>query len=84
MLKMVTDKKGRILGVSIAWANAGEMINMWALAISKKMTVRDVSAYIPPYPTMTEIGKRAAITFYAPLTRKPFVRSLIGFLRKFG
>jgi pyruvate/2-oxoglutarate dehydrogenase complex dihydrolipoamide dehydrogenase (E3) component len=84
MLKMVTDRKGRILGVSIAGANAGEMINLWALAISKKMTVRDVSAYIPPYPTMTEIGKRAAITFYAPLTRKPFIRSMIGFLRKFG
>ena len=37
---------------------------MWALALSKNMTVRDVSGYIPPYPTMSEIGKRAAITYY--------------------
>lgn len=84
MLKMVTNKKGKILGVSIAGANAGEMINMWSLAISQNLSVKDVTAYIPPYPTMSEIGKRAAITYYTPLTRKPFIRKLIGFLRKFG
>ena len=84
MIKMVTDRKGRILGVGIAGAGAGEMINMWALAISQKLKVRDVAGYVPPYPTMSEIGKRAAITYFAPMTRKPFVRSLIGFLRKFG
>lgn len=84
MIKMVTNKKGRILGVSIAGANAGEMINMWALALSKDMTVKDVASYIPPYPTMSEIGKRAATAYYAPMTRKPLVRKVIGFLRKFG
>ena len=84
LIKMVTGGRGRILGVSIVGANAGEMINFWALAISKSMTVRDIAAYVPPYPTMSEIGKRAAITYYAQATRRPFVRWLIGFLRKFG
>ncbi|MFK5978009.1 MAG: FAD-dependent oxidoreductase [Rhizobiaceae bacterium] len=83
-IKIITNKKGKILGVSIAGANAGEMINMWALAVSKGLTVRDVSGYVAPYPTMSEIGKRAATSYYAPLTRKPFVRWLVGFLRKFG
>ena len=58
LIKMVTGKKGTILGVSIVGANAGEMINTWALAISKEMTVQDVAGYVPPYPTMSEIGKR--------------------------
>ena len=84
LIKMITNKKGKILGVSIVGANAGEMINFWALALSKSMTVKDIAGYIPPYPTMTEIGKRAAITYYSEATRKPFVRRLIGFLRKFG
>jgi len=84
LIKMITNKKGKILGVSIAGANAGEMINMWALAVSKDLTVQDVSSYIAPYPTMSEIGKRAATSYYIPLTRKPFVRWLVGFLRKFG
>lgn len=84
MIKMITSKKGKILGVSIAGANAGEMINIWALAVSKSMTVKDVAGYIPPYPTMSEIGKRAATSFYMPYPSKPWLRSLIAFLRKFG
>ncbi len=84
MIKLITDKKGRILGVSIAGAGAGEMINTWALAITNKMKLSNVRGYVPPYPTMAEIGKRAAITYYTPVTRKPFVRRLISFLRRFG
>lgn len=83
-VKMVTDARGRILGVSIVGAGAGEMINMWALAIAKKMTVRDIASYVAPYPTMSEIGKRAAITYFSEATRKPTVRGLVRFLRMFG
>ncbi len=84
LIKMITDKKGRILGVSIAGAGAGEMINMWALAVANKMKLSDVRGFVPAYPTMGEIGKRAAITYYAPMTRKPFVQKLLTFLRRFG
>ncbi|MGB7431332.1 MAG: FAD-dependent oxidoreductase, partial [Ahrensia sp.] len=84
LVKIVTDKKGKILGASIVGANAGEMINIFALAVSKKMKVSDLRGYIAPYPTMTEITKRAATQFSVPLTRKPAVRKLIGFLRMFG
>lgn len=83
-IKVMAGKRGRILGVGIVGANAGEMINIWALALSKGMTLRDMTAYVPPYPTMTEIGKRAAITYFAGATRKPIVRRLIAFLRRFG
>ena len=84
LVKMVTDRKGRILGASIVGANAGEMINMFALAVSKKMKAGDLRGYIAPYPTMTEITKRAATSFAAPMTRKPMVRNILGFLRRFG
>lgn len=83
-IKVIADRKGRILGVSIVGANAGEMLNMWALAITNRMKLRDVVGYISPYPTMSEIGKRAVVSGYAPLARKPFVRWLVRFLRKFG
>ena len=84
LIKMVTDKKGRILGVSIAGAGAGELINTWALAVANRMKLSDVRGFLPAYPTMGEIGKRAAITYYAPMTRKPFVRKLLTLLRRFG
>jgi len=84
LVKVITDKKGKILGASIAGAGAGEMINVFALAVSKKMKVQDLRGFIAPYPTMTEITKRAATSFSAPMTRKPMVRKIIGFLRRFG
>ncbi|MCP4183619.1 MAG: FAD-dependent oxidoreductase [Hyphomicrobiales bacterium] len=84
MIKLVAGKKGKILGASIVGHNASEMINIWSLAISKNMSLSDVTAYIPPYPTMSEIGKRAAVSYYVPLTRKPLIRGVISFLQKFG
>ncbi len=84
LIKVIAGRKGRILGASIAGANAGEMINLWALAVAKQMTVRDITGYVAPYPTMTEIGKRAAVSYYAESTRNPWVRRVIGLLRSFG
>lgn len=84
LIKMVTNKKGLIVGVSIVGTGAGEMMNMWALAITNKMKVGDVVGYVSPYPTLSEIGKRAAVTNYTSLARKPIIRSVIRFLQKFG
>lgn len=84
LIKIITDKKGMICGVSIAGAQAGEMMNLWALAISQKLKVRDIAGFVSPYPTMTEIGKRAATTYYADMPKKPFIRSVVKFLQKFG
>ena len=84
LIKMVTNKKGLIVGVSIVGTGAGEMMNMWALAITNKMKVGDVVGYVSPYPTLSEIGKRAAVTNYTSLARKPIIRTLIRFLQKFG
>ncbi|NKB52369.1 MAG: dihydrolipoamide dehydrogenase [Rhizobiaceae bacterium] len=84
LIKIIARKNGTIEGVSIAGVMAGEMMNMWALAISQKLKVKDIAGYVAPYPTMSEIGKRAATSFYAPATKKPFVRWLVRFLAKFG
>ncbi len=63
-LKVVTDKKGKILGASMVGKNAGELIGMWALAISSGLKVSAVASMILPYPTMSEISKRVAGAWY--------------------
>jgi pyruvate/2-oxoglutarate dehydrogenase complex dihydrolipoamide dehydrogenase (E3) component len=83
-VKLVTDRRGRILGVSIVGRQAGEMISFWTLAMSRKLRVHDVANLVLPYPTTGEIGKRAAIAYFSPMTRRPLVRRLIRFLRVFG
>ncbi|WP_099050752.1 dihydrolipoyl dehydrogenase family protein [Pararhizobium polonicum] len=84
LIKIVAGRRGRILGVTIAGAGAAEMINMWSMAIANGQGLRHVRGAVAPYPTMTEIGKRAVIAYYTPLTRKPAVRAIIRLLRRFG
>jgi hypothetical protein len=37
-----------------------------------------------PYPTLSELSKRVAFTYYQPTLAKGWVRSIIGLLRRFG
>jgi pyruvate/2-oxoglutarate dehydrogenase complex dihydrolipoamide dehydrogenase (E3) component len=83
-VKVVTDSKGTILGATIVGAQAGEMITAWTLAISQKMNIRAFTAMVVPYPTLSEIGKRAAIDFFTPSLTRPLLRRIIVWLRVFG
>ena len=83
-IKVVTAKGGRILGATIVGVGAGELISTWTLAISRGLTIRAMTEFIVPYPTLAEIGKRAAMSYYAASLTSPFVRRIIQFLRRFG
>jgi pyruvate/2-oxoglutarate dehydrogenase complex dihydrolipoamide dehydrogenase (E3) component len=83
-IKVVTAKNGRILGATIVGVHAGEMITTWTLALSRGLNIRAMTGIVVPYPTLSEIGKRAAITYFSPSLNSPGVRRLIGFLRRFG
>jgi hypothetical protein len=39
---------------------------------------------IVPYPTLAEIGKRAAVTYFLPSLTSVWVRRTIALLRRFG
>ena len=58
--------KGRPVGVSIVGAEAGELIALWALALSRGLSLKDVAGMVAPYPTLGELGKRAAGTYFSP------------------
>jgi pyruvate/2-oxoglutarate dehydrogenase complex dihydrolipoamide dehydrogenase (E3) component len=83
-IKVVTDKKGRILGATIVGAHAGELIATWSLAISQGLNIRAMTGFVVPYPTLSEIGKRAAISYFTPSLTNPWVRRIIRWLRRLG
>jgi pyruvate/2-oxoglutarate dehydrogenase complex dihydrolipoamide dehydrogenase (E3) component len=83
-IKVVTDTGGKILGATIAGAQAGELITTWTLAINQKLNIRAFTGIVVPYPTLSEIGKRAAIDYFTPSLTGPWVRRIIGWLRLFG
>jgi pyruvate/2-oxoglutarate dehydrogenase complex dihydrolipoamide dehydrogenase (E3) component len=83
-IKVITDKNGKILGATIVGACAGELITAWTLAISQRLNIRAFAGIVVPYPTLSEIGKRAAISFYTPRLSSPWVRRILGFLQRLG
>jgi len=83
-IKIVTDRRGQILGATIVGAGAAENITAWALAINQKLNIEAFAAVIVPYPTYAEVGKRAAMTYFTRGLTSPLVRRTIGWLRRFG
>jgi pyruvate/2-oxoglutarate dehydrogenase complex dihydrolipoamide dehydrogenase (E3) component len=83
-IKVVTDRKGAIKGASIVGAQAGEVIQMWSLALSQGLNIKALTQWISPYPTLSEINKRAAFGYYARAASSPLVRRVIGWLARLG
>jgi pyruvate/2-oxoglutarate dehydrogenase complex dihydrolipoamide dehydrogenase (E3) component len=83
-IKIVTDRKGTILGATIVGAGASENIAAWTLGINQKLNIEAFAGVIVPYPTYAEVGKRAAMTYFTRGLTSPLVRRIIGWLRRFG
>lgn len=75
--------KGRPVGVSIAGHQAGEHINMWALVLANRLKMSQVAAMVSPYPTVGEIGKRAAGAYFSPrLFDSPRVKKAVRLVQR--
>ncbi|HSE75465.1 MAG TPA: FAD-dependent oxidoreductase [Dongiaceae bacterium] len=83
-LKIISDRRGRVLGVTIVGVQAGELLAPWCLAMARNMKLSALAGTILPYPTLSELGKHAAGAFYAPRLFSPPIRRLVRILRWFG
>ena len=83
-IKVITTSKGKIVGATIVGAQAGELIAIWAFAIAQGLNIRALTNVVLPYPTLSELGKRAAIDFFTPSLTKSWVRRIISWMRIFG
>ena len=72
------------IGCGIAGARAGELIQTWVLAMSENLKIGAVAQMIVPYPTLGEVSKRAAGSFYTPSLFSERTRKIVRFLRRFG
>jgi pyruvate/2-oxoglutarate dehydrogenase complex dihydrolipoamide dehydrogenase (E3) component len=84
LVKVLTRRNGAVLGASIIGREAGELIQVWGLTISARLKLPAVRDYIAPYPTLGEVNKRAAGSFYAPKLFSDRTRRLVRFLARFG
>jgi len=83
-LKLIAGPGGRLLGADIVGTQAGEIVNLLSLAVSQKMTMKALAGFVAPYPTLGELVRRAAISYYGDAPKNPWVRRVVRFLRFFG
>lgn len=77
-VKILVDRKKRIIGAQIVAPRAGEMIREWQLAIGQKMKLSTIAQSTYIYPTFGEASKWAASTYFGP---KLFNKNVKGWLR---
>lgn len=82
--KAMLNPSGRIVGASIVGAQAGELIQVWSLAVNSRLKVGAVAQYISPYPTFGEISKRLAGSYYTPKLFSPRMRRIVRLLARLG
>lgn len=84
MVKAIVTAKGKVLGCGIVGPHAGELIQPWVLALAKGLKVGDLAQAIAPYPTLGEVNKRAAGSFFTPRLFSDRTRAVVRFLLRFG
>jgi pyruvate/2-oxoglutarate dehydrogenase complex dihydrolipoamide dehydrogenase (E3) component len=80
LVKLVLDRRGRLLGASLVGPRVGDMAGMFALLIGRKASA--LATAVLPYPTAQEAGKRAAAAFYAPKLFRAPIRRIVRLLNR--
>ncbi|MEP6064215.1 MAG: FAD-dependent oxidoreductase [Paracoccaceae bacterium] len=76
--------KGRPIGATIVGHQAGELISLWALALANKMKMSQIAGMVVPYPTFSEVNKRAAGAYFSPrLFENPTVKRVVGLVQRY-
>jgi pyruvate/2-oxoglutarate dehydrogenase complex dihydrolipoamide dehydrogenase (E3) component len=78
----VAVAQGRVVGATIAGPHAGELIQLWTLAVGKRMKLRDLTGFVAPYPTYAEVSKRAAGSAFTSVLFGSRVKALVRLLLK--
>lgn len=65
-IKMILDEKEKPIGVQILGPHAGDLMGEWVAVLNGKVKLSTLASAVHPYPTIAEINKRVAGTFFAP------------------
>ncbi len=64
LVKVVTGRRGKILGGHIIGSDAGNLIHEIALAMQRDVPIQALSTMIHVYPTLSQANQRAADDYY--------------------
>ncbi|SFZ86388.1 Pyruvate/2-oxoglutarate dehydrogenase complex, dihydrolipoamide dehydrogenase (E3) component [Devosia enhydra] len=82
LAKLITDRRGRILGGSVVGPGAGELTAFFAFCVANKLSARHLMAFVAPYPTLTEIVKRLGTEYYREAAQNPLLQKIMALVRR--
>jgi pyruvate/2-oxoglutarate dehydrogenase complex dihydrolipoamide dehydrogenase (E3) component len=65
-IKMILNEKEKPIGVQILGPHAGDLLAEWVAVLNGKVKLSTLAAAVHPYPTIGEINKKIAGTFFSP------------------
>ena len=83
LAKIVFGKRGQIVGATIVGPRAGELIAIWGLAISSNLKIGSIASLVVPYPTLSEVSKRAAGAYFTPILFGPRTKRFVRLIQRF-
>ncbi|MFU8797233.1 MAG: dihydrolipoyl dehydrogenase family protein, partial [Gammaproteobacteria bacterium] len=82
MIKVLVSPKGYVLGATILGVHAGELIYPWVMAIQNKLKLTAITSSIAPYPTLSDISKRVAGSFYTEKIFSTPMKTMVRFIMR--
>ena len=64
-VKMILNKKEKPIGVQILGPRAGDLMGEWVATLNGNIKLSTLAAAVHPYPTLGEINKKVAGTFFS-------------------
>jgi len=84
LIKIVCSSRGRVLGTQIVGHAAGELIAPWVAAVARREKIGKMAALVAAYPTLSEIGKRAAGSYFTAALGSPKTKAIVRLLARLG
>ncbi|MCW6510636.1 FAD-dependent oxidoreductase [Lichenifustis flavocetrariae] len=83
-LKVVADRRGRILGVGMVGDGVAESIPFWSLAVAQGLDLADLADVALPSPSWSDASRAIALSHAAGRLRNPWVKRALRILRWLG
>ncbi len=83
VVKVVLDRRGRVLGAGIAAPRASELIAPWALAVARHLPVSAVAEAPLPSPSLGDASRLAAASAVMPLLLSGKLQRWVQLMLKF-
>ncbi len=65
-IKMILDEKEKPIGIQILGPHADDLLNEWVAILNGKVKLSTLAAAIHPYPSIGEINKKVAGSYFSP------------------